>query len=253
MNTSRRLMVIAAMGLMLSGIAAAADTPTTTRYLVTVNKLKPGSADEWRKVYQDSVVPALKKSGITFFSVSETIFGERPSFVHVRSLEQFGELDGQGPFLRAGLSQKQIDAINAVRDAALVSEDRFVANVLNEFVVPAGPEASIRVAQFFRANPGQGDALRDLLRSSLLPAWKQAKSSGRISGAGVAASAQGRPGLTIIWVDYPNLAALDAGNALQQTMGAPAFALYQARLAQLGHLEESSVTRRIPELSYTTN
>ena len=72
MNTSRRLMVIAAMGLMLPGMAVAAEAPTTTRYLVTINKLKPGSADEWRKVYQDSVVPALKKSGIRVFSVAET-------------------------------------------------------------------------------------------------------------------------------------------------------------------------------------
>jgi hypothetical protein len=245
--------VIAAMALLVPGIVAAADAPATSRYLVTVNKLKPGSSADWQKLYLESVVPALKKSGITFYSVSENIIGERPVFVHIRSLEKFGDLDGQGPLLRAGLSQKQVDALNKARNAALVSEDRFVANSLNELVVPSGPEASIRVVQFFRANPGQADAYRDLLRSAVLPAWMKAKSSGRISGAGVATTGQGRPGLTIVWVDYPNMAALDAGNMLQQTMGAAEYALFQARLAQLGQLEDSSVARHIPELSYATN
>jgi hypothetical protein len=250
---SRRLTVIAAMALLIPGIVAGADAPATTRYLVTINKLKPGSAADWQKLYLESVVPALKKSGISFYSVAENMMGERPVFTHVRSLDKFGDLDGQGPLLRAGLSQKQADAINAARNSALVSEDRFVANSLNEFLVPSGPEASVRVVQFFRANPGQGEALQALIRSAVLPVWQQAKQSGRISGAGVATTAQGKPGLTIIWVDYPNMAGLDAGNLLQQSMAAPVYAMYQARLAQLGHIEESSVSRRIPELGYTTN
>lgn len=253
MKMSRRFTVIAAMALLIPGIVAGADAPATSRYLVTVNKLKPGSAAGWQKLYLESVVPALKKSGITFYSVSENVIGERPVFVHIRSLEKFGDLDGQGPLLRGGLSQKQADAIGVARNAALVSEDRYVANTVNELIVQTAPEATIRVVQFFRPNPGQAGAFRDLLRSAVLPAWQQAKKSGRISGAGVATTGQGKPGLTVIWVDYTNMAGLDAGNMLEQSMGAPAYALYQMRLAQLGHIEESSVSRRIPELSYTTN
>jgi hypothetical protein len=253
MKMSRRLTVIAAMALLIPGIVAAAEPPATTRYLVTINKLKPGSAATWQKLYLESVVPALKKSGITFFSVSENVIGERPVFVNIRSLDKFGDLDGQGPLLRGGLSQKQADAINAARNAVLVSEDRYVANTQNEFIVPTAPEATIRVVQFFRPNPGQAEAFRALLRSSVLPAWQQAKKSGRISGAGVATTGQGKPGLTVIWVDYMNMAGLDGGNMLEQSMGAAGYALYQARLAQLGRIEESSVSRRIPELSFTTN
>jgi len=253
MKTFRTLSAIVAMAMMIPGLAVAAEAPATTRYMVTINKLKPGSAEAWQKVYRESVTPALKKAGIPFFSAAEQIFGERPVFVHVRSLDKFGELDGPGPFLRAGLSQKQIDSINAVRNAALISEDRYIVNSLNDLLVQSGPDASIRVVQFIRPNPGQGDALRSLLRSDVFPAWQQAKQAGRIAGAGVATSGQGRPGFYIVWTDYPNLAALDAGNAIQQTMGAPAFALFQARLAQLGRVEESSVSRRIPEMSYTTN
>jgi hypothetical protein len=171
--------------------------------------------------------------------------------VHVRSLEKFGELDGPGPFQRAGLSQKQIDSINAIRDAALVSEDRYVVNSLNDLIVPSDSAASIRVVQFFRPNAGQGDVFRALLVSDVLPAWQQAKKAGRISGAGVATSGQGRPGFYILWIDYPNLAALDAGNMLQQTMGPQAYSLFLLRQAQLGRVEESSVSRRIPEISYS--
>jgi hypothetical protein len=253
MKMSRRLTVIAAMALLIPGIVGAAEAPATTRYLVTMNKLKPGSAADWQKLYLESVVPVLKKAGISFYSVGENMIGDRPVFVHIRSLDKFGDLDGQGPLLRGGLSQKQADAINTARNAMLVSEDRYVANTVNDLIVPSGPEASIRVVQFFRANPGQGEALQALIRSAVLPVWQQAKQSGRISGAGVATTAQGKPGLTIIWVDYPNMAGLDAGNLLQQSMGAPVFAMYQARLAQLGRIEESSVSRRIPELGYTTN
>ena len=174
MKTLRGLSAILAMALLIPGLVAAAEAPATTRYIVTINKLKPGSADAWQKVYKESVVPALKKAGITFFSAAEQLFGERPVYLHVRSLEKFGELDGPGPFLRAGLSQKQIDSINAIRNAALVSEDRFVVNTLNDMLVPSGTEASIRVVQYFRPNPGQADALRALLRSDLLPALQQA-------------------------------------------------------------------------------
>jgi hypothetical protein len=253
MKMSCRLTVIAAMALLVPGMVAAADAPATSRYLVTVNKLKPGAAADWQKMYLDSVVPALKKSGITFYSVGENVIGERPVFIHIRSLEKFGDLDGQGPLLRGGLSQKQADALNTARNALLVSEDRYVANTVNELIVQSGPEASIRVVQFFRPNPGQAGAFRDLLRSAVLPVWQQAKMSGRISGAGVATTAQGKPGLTILWVDYKNMAGLDAGNLLEQAMGASVYALYQARLAQLGQIEESSVSRRIPELGFTTN
>jgi hypothetical protein len=253
MKTIRGFSTIFALALLIPGLAAAAEAPATTRYMVTVNKLKPGSTEAWQKVYRESVVPALKKAGVTFFSAAEQIFGERPVYVHVRSLEKFGELDGQGPFQRAGLSQKQIDSINAIRNAALVSEDRFIANSLNDLMVPSGPDAPIRVVQFFRPHPGQGDALRALLRSDVLPAWQQAKQAGRISGAGVATTGQGRPGLYILWTDYPNLAALDAGNMMLQTMGPAPYALFLARLAQLGRVEESSVSRRISEISYSTN
>ncbi len=102
----------------------------------------------------------------------------------------------------------------------------------------------------YRANPGQGEALRAVLRSDALPAARQAKQAGRIAGWGVATTGQGNPGLTAVWTDYPNLAALDAGNALSQTMGAPTYALYQARLAQLAVVEDVIVSKNVAELGY---
>jgi hypothetical protein len=133
MKMSRRLTVIAAMALFIPGIVAAAEAPATTRYLVTINKLKPGSAADWQKLYLESVVPALKKSGITFYSVAENVIGERPVFVHVRSLDKFGDLDGQGPLLRAGLSQKQADAINTARNTASCSSSGRIRDRVRRF------------------------------------------------------------------------------------------------------------------------
>jgi hypothetical protein len=246
----RRLAALAALAVVMPGMVSAAAPPATTRYAVSMNRINPGSAEAWRKVYKETYVPALKKTGVPSYSVGEVIFGGRPMFVHVRSLDKFAELDAAPLLQQAGLTQKQIDAANAIRNAALVSEDRFVVNVQNEFVVATTPGTPIRVVQYLRPNPGEADALRALLKSDLLPAWQQAKQAGRIAGAGMATTGQGRPGLTVTWVDYANLAALDAGNAIQQTMGAAPFALFQARLAQVAHVEDSMVTRREADLSY---
>jgi hypothetical protein len=253
MKTFRSFVTATLLTLALPGISVTAEPPATTRYAVTMNRLNPGTADAWRKVYKDTYIPALKKIGVTTFSVAEVVFGPRPAFIHVRSLEKFGDLDGLGPLQRAGLTQKQIDAANAIRNAALVSEDRYVVNVQNEFAVATAPGATIRVVQFIRPNPGQADALRALLKSELLPAWQQAKQAGRIAGAGLATTAQGRPGLFVTFVDYANLAALDAGNAIQQTMGATAYAQFQARIAALSRVEDSNVSRREADLSYSNS
>jgi hypothetical protein len=96
--------------------------------------------------------------------------------------------------------------------------------------------------QYFRPNPGQGAAFQALLRSDVLPAWQKAKQAGHIAGAGVATTAQGMPGLYIIWVHYPNLAALDRGNMLQETMGATTYSLFLLRVAHMGHVEAARVT-----------
>jgi hypothetical protein len=250
MNGLFKLAAIAAMAVLIPAAALAAEPPATTRVIVTVYHLKPGKADEWNKVYRESVTPALKKSGVPWFAVSEQLFGDRPVYTHIRPLASFAELDGPGPLERAGLTQKQRDAISAIQDDCVVSMERFIGNIQNEFAVPATGPAPIRIMQSLRAHPGKGDALRALLRSDVLPAMRQAKQAGRIGGWGVGTSAQGRPGLTAVWTDYPNLAALDAGNPMSQTMGAPAFALYQARLAQLAVVEDVTVSRYIPEMSY---
>ena len=239
-----------AMAALVPVAALAAEQPATSRVQVTVYHLKPGKTDAWTKAFKDNVIPAVKKNGIPWYSVSEQIFGDRPVFTIVRPLDKFAELDGPGPLERAGLTQKQRDAFNAIVDDCVVSQKRFIGNVQNEFAVPATGPAPIRVMLSVRANPGQGEALRALLRTDVLPAMRQAKQAGKIAGWGVGTSGQGNPGLTAIWTDYPNLAALDAGNVMAQTMGAPAYALFQARLAQLAVVEDSTVSRAVAELSY---
>jgi hypothetical protein len=242
----------AALMLMASGLALAGEAPATTRYMVTEYRLHPGAQQAWEK-YVDSAIPALRKAGIGSLQVSSVLFGPRPAYIHIRPLDKFGELDGPGPFERAGLTEKQIASMNAARDKLLISEDRYIATVVPDLVVPSAAGSwTIRVVQFFRPNPGQGDALRALIRSDVLPAWRQAQQAGRLAGAGVGNTGQGRPGLVVVWTDYRNLAALDGGNPLQLTMGAAPFALFQSRLAQLGAIEDSTIMRRVDALSYST-
>lgn len=250
MEKSLKWAAVLAMAVALPCAALAAEAPATTRIMVTISNLKPGKADEWSKAIKDTVAPALKKAGIPWYSVSEQLFGDRPVYATVRPLEKFAELDGPGPLERAGLTQKQRDAYNAIVDDCLVSQKRFIANQQNEFNVLSTGPAPIRVLTVLRANPGQGEALRTLFRTDVLPAIREAKQAGRVAGWGLATTAQGNPGLTAVWTDYPSLAALDAGNALSQSMGAPAYALFQSRLAQLAVVEDVIVQRQVAELSY---
>ena len=250
MEKSLKWAAVLAMAVALPCAALAAEAPATTRIMVTISNLKPGKADEWSKAIKDTVVPALKKAGIPWYGVSEQLFGDRPVYATVRPLEKFAELDGPGALERAGLTQKQRDAFSAITDDSMVSQKRFIANVQNEFNVPLTGPAPIRIVTVLRANPGQGEALQALFRTDVLPAIRQAKQAGRIAGFGLATTGQGNPGLTVVWVDYPNLAALDAGNMLSQTMGAPAYALFLARVAQLAVVEDTIVQRQVAELSY---
>jgi hypothetical protein len=240
---------VLAMAVAFPCAALAAEAPTSTRIVVTINHLKPGKTDQWRKAIQDTVVPAMKKAGVPSYSVSEQIFGERPVYTTIRPLPAFAELDGPGPLERAGLTQKQRDAFNATVDDCLVSSLRFIANAQEEFSVPATGPAPVTVLNVMRPNPGQAGAVRDLLRTSLLPAMQAAKKAGKIAGFGVATTGQGNPGLTVISVSYPNLAGLDNNNPLE-SMGPAGIQLFLMRLQQLGVQVDTIVNRNVAELSY---
>jgi hypothetical protein len=250
MNRVFKWTAVAAMAMLIPAAAMAAEPAATSRLQVTAYHLKPGKTDQWIKAYKDTVVPALKKAGIPWLGVSEQIFGDRPVYTTVRPLDKIAEYDGPGVLERAGLTQKQRDAYNAVADDCIVSVKRFIANQQNEFNVPTTGPAPVRVLVVYRANPGQGEALRAVLRTDALPAARQAKQAGRIAGWGVATTGQGNPGLTAVWTDLQNFAALDAPNALSQTMGAAAYALYQSRLAQVAVVEDVIVQKQVADLGY---
>ena len=144
---------------------------------------------------KDTVVPALKKAGIPWYAVSEQIFGDRPVYTTIRPLDSFAELDGPGALERAGLTQKQRDAFNAIADDSIVSQKRFIVNNQTEFSIPATGPNPVSVLTVIRANPGQAGALRDLLRTSLLPAMRAAKQAGTIAGFGVIDHGAGQSGI----------------------------------------------------------
>jgi hypothetical protein len=237
-----------AVALPIAGLAA--EAPTSTRAMVTINHVKPGKGDEWQKAIKDTVVPAFKKAGIPWYTVSEQIFGDRPVYTTIRPLDSFAALDGPGPLLQAGLTQKQVDAFNAIADDSIASQKRFIVNSQTEFSVPATGPAPVTVLTVIRANPGQGGALRDLLRTSLLPAMRAAKQAGTIAGFGVSTTGQGNPGLTVISVSYPNLAGLDNNNGPLESMGPAGRELFVSRISQLGVVEDVIVNRRLADLSY---
>jgi hypothetical protein len=241
---------VLAMAALLPAATLAAEAPTSTRIMVTINHLKPGKTDQWRKAIQDTVVPAMKKAGVPSYSVSEQIFGERPVYTTIRPLPSFSELDGPGLLLRAGLTQKQVDAFNALADDSISSQQRFIANNQTEFSVPATGPATVTVLTVIRADPGQGGALRDLLRTSLLPAMRAAKQAGTIAGFGVSTTGQGNPGLTVVSVSYANLAGLDKGPQALDSMGPAGRELFFSRISQLGVVEDVIVNRRVADLSY---
>jgi hypothetical protein len=68
MITIRRLAALAALAVVMPGMVSAAEPPATTRYAVSMNRIKPGSAEAWRKVYKETYVPALKKTGVTSYN-----------------------------------------------------------------------------------------------------------------------------------------------------------------------------------------
>ena len=250
MRAIAKWVAVLAMAVAFPASTFAAEAPTSTRLMVTIYHLKPGKVDAWIKARQDTVMPALKKAGIPWITTSEQIFGDRPVYTTIRPLTSFSELDGPGPLLRSGLTQKQVDAFNAITDDATVSVDRFIVNTQTEFSIPATGPAPVSILTVLRPNPGQGEALRDLVRSSLLPAMRAAKQAGTIAGFSLSTTAQGRPGLMVLSVSQPNLAALDNGNRVIASMSEAQRELFLMQLWQIAVQEDLIVNRQVAELSY---
>jgi len=70
-----------------------AEVPKMIRVLRT--KVQPGKVDEYLALSKNEVLPAMKKSGVKFYNVSQVRYGDsRMEFVSVTGLNSWADLDG---------------------------------------------------------------------------------------------------------------------------------------------------------------
>jgi hypothetical protein len=113
--------------------------------LVVTLRVRPGKADDYAALIKDQYLPALKKSGVANFWVSQDLFGGDPNErVTVRMLKTLSELDG-GPVttktMGAEWAKKYSQDLSAVAQTLHYTVVRYRADLS---YMPAPPPTSTK-------------------------------------------------------------------------------------------------------------
>jgi hypothetical protein len=229
--------------------AASPSGPLTTPLLVTTYRLKPDHADQWRTLVKEQVIPALKKAGVTEYTVFETVLGDQPEYTSVRPLAGFAEFDAPDALSRA-LGGKAASRLEAQLNACTQSMHRSIENRRNDFFIDPG-KAVAQYASKYRAMPGRSQDYMSFFRTEMMPVMQRAKDNGTFAGLTVTVSGHGGEwGLITLNMYYNAFAPLDDEPPVAKTLGPEGTRVLLAKGTGLITPLEWIVRRRVASLSY---
>jgi hypothetical protein len=227
----------------------ASTPPATTRYQVTVVRLKPDMVDEWINLQKTEVIPAQKKGGVTQRTVLQTAIGNAFEYSILTPYPSFAALDGPG------VNAKALGAEGAARLAAKIRkcvdvQRSYLINRIDDLAIPQGNAIASRTA-VVRPAPGKMQDYLAYLRTDVLPAMKKAKTDGKIAGYAVSTRGVGAQAGEMTTTTYYNkFADMEAGNPLVTVLGAAAAAPITAKGAALATNVQVIIRRRVADLSF---
>lgn len=228
---------------------ASPAAPNTTRFQVTVVRLKPDMQNEWVDLQRNEVVPALKKAGVASRTVWSTAVGNSFEYTLSVPFEKFAVMDNPGPLVTA-LGADGAARLNGKLRKCIETQRTYMSNRVNDLMIPAGDAIASRV--YVRRVPqGKAQDYLSFYRSEILPALRKAKEQGRIAGASVSMRGAGAQANEIaVTESYARFADLDAGNPIQAVMGGEAYAAAVAKGNALATGVQTIIRRRVADLSF---
>ena len=223
--------------------------PGTTRYQVTVVRIKPDMIDEWIDLQKNEVIPALKKGGVTQRTVMQTAIGNSFEYTILTPYPSFAALDGPAVQVRA-LGAEGAARLGAKIRKCVDVQRTYLINRVDDLAIPQGNAIASRTT-VSRPAPGKTQDYLNYIRTDLLPAMKKAKAEGKIAGYTVSTRGVGAAAGEMTTTTYYNkFADLDAGNPLIQVLGAAAAAPITAKGAALATTVQVVIRRRVADLSF---
>lgn len=232
------------------GLAQQANTtPATTRYQITVVRLKPDMVDEWTALQKNEVIPAQKKAGVKERSIQQTTVGNSFEFTIVTPYPNFAAADGPGANERALGAEGAAKLAAKIRKCVDVQRT-YLSNRVNDLYLDPGPAAASRLL-VRKALPGKQDEFLAFIKADLLPAYKKAKADGKIAGFSVWTRGVGAPaGEIAINISYKKFADMDAGDPLVAVLGQAAVTKLNAKRDSLSTAVQQNIRRRVADLSF---
>ena len=255
---SPSLFAVAALTLVVSALssapvtaqpAAVAAAPATTRYQVTVVRIKPDMLNEWIDLQKNEVVPAQKKGGLKERQVWATAVGNSFEYTILVPFEKFALLDSPNPVVTA-LGAEAAARLNAKTRKCIEVQRTFMTNRVDDLTIPPGTALVMRTV-VRRVPPGRAQDYVSFYRADVFPALKKAKADGKIAGATIAIRGVGAQANELTTTEYYNkFADMDAGSPVAAVVGVEANAKINAKGAPLATTVQTVIRRRVAELSF---
>lgn len=241
---------LALCGTPIANVAAQpAAAPATTRYRVTVVRIRPEMLNEWLEVQRAEVVPALKKAGVASRGAWTTAVGNAFEYAFIEPFPSFAALDGAAPLV-AALGAEGAAAVRAKLGKAVLTQRTYLTSRVNDLEIPPG-DALVMRTTVRRAAPGKVQEYVAFYRAEVMPTMTKAKADGKIAGATVAVRGVGAAsGEVTTTTYYARFADMDAGDPLVQLLGQPAVTQLNAKAMPLVTTVETIIRRRVANLSF---
>ncbi len=236
-----------ALALWLPALCLAQSAPPApARSHVVLVHVKPDMLNEWINLQKNELIPALKKAGVKTRTTYRTLLGNSYEFISVTPFDQFAQLDGQGPVVRA-LGAEGAAQLTAKLSKCTESRQVFISNPMPDLsTAPAGELPAMGVFTRRRVAAGKMQDYQSFIKNEILPIYKKAEARYTVSRRGLGANSNDV--VSITWLS--KAADLDAGPLITRALGQEGAAKLAAKGAGLATLIETVVRQRVPELSY---
>src|SRR5262245_61545186 len=220
------------------------------RIQVQTTQVKPEMALTWQDIIQHEAIPALKKAGVPWRWVFATggPVGQGFTYVSVSPVANFAQFD-QGNPLQKGLGTDGLARYNAKIRATIVSTQSVIQTLVPDasLLSFSSTPPNLVVVTTFTLMQGKGTEFAAITASDFLPALKKFG----VTDYWTYATTFGAPNNQRTVVQpVANYAALDAGPALNQAVGAEAAAKLNQKRGALVTSAETTIMRYVPELSF---
>ena len=228
---------------------SAAPAAATTRYSVTVVRIKPDMLNEWLDLQRNEVIPAQKKAGVKERTILQTTVGNSFEYTILTPYPSFAAMDNPGANERA-LGAEAAARLAAKLRKCIDQQRSFLSTRQEDMNIPA-PNATANRLIVRRVMPGKQQEALDFVRTEFFPAFKKAKADGKIAGFSVWTRGVGaQAGEMTINIAYNKFADMDAGFPPTLVLGQAAVTKLNAKLDTLSTAVQQNIRRRVADLSF---